>query len=449
MKQFKKLQKAGALLLACVFIFCFASCAGTNEGEYPVQLANVRFDEKPTSVVCLSDSIADILIACGYSDMITAKSEECTQEELEDVPTVGSKTNPSVKKITDMSPAVVFTDKSVAQDAVQKLKNNDLKVLNMISASNSDELSILYQNISAVMEGSTTGKQNGEKKAKSILVTMDDLQRVIPETATIPTACYLYDIKGKVASDRSFCGHLFSYANTVNVCSEDGGGQAIIDTIKISNPQYIFCDKGVKSQIENSDDFKNLKAVKTGDVYEISSNLFERQGGSITQVLSFLIETIYPEAQQSQTSENSQTQPSRSEESQAESSQPQPSKPDESQTASGQVSEQSKTESSVKITAEDTSWITEDMTFYWGLEDDNIPRIQKRLKLLGYYGEDFTDADITNYFGDMTINAYMEFERVNQLPEDNYADANDLRVLFSDKAKPKPSETQETAQPEE
>ena len=69
------------------------------DDEYPVKIAGYTFEKKPESIVCLDDSVADILIACGYADMIKARSEECTQEEIEDIQTVGKENTPDMQKI--------------------------------------------------------------------------------------------------------------------------------------------------------------------------------------------------------------------------------------------------------------------------------------------------------------------------------------------------------------
>ena len=112
---------AGALLLSG------AACSKAKQGEYPVKIAGHEVTAEPQKVVCLSDNIADILIACGYTDAIVAKTDECDQPELDGVPSVGSRNNPSYSRIESLSPDVVFADKSVSADLVKKLDDNSNK----------------------------------------------------------------------------------------------------------------------------------------------------------------------------------------------------------------------------------------------------------------------------------------------------------------------------------
>ncbi len=395
----KKILKLPAFLIAAVMLLSLCACSG-GDSEYPVKIASYTISEKPDSVVCLSDSAADIIIACGYSSVITMRSDECTQEELEGITSAGSKSDPDTSKIIEENPDVVFADKTISDEAFDELEENGIVVLRMVSASTNDELKLLYKSISAVLGGDVSGRENGESRAEAIITTMNDLQRLIPDSDTVITACYFYDADGNAASDSTFCGNLFSYANVVNVCTSDDYEEAF-DIIELSDPQYIFCDTGVKEQILADDRYADFSAVKSGNIYEIDSLEFERQGNSITEVLSYIIGVIYPELSDSSSDESSE-QESSEEESSEESS-----------------------EASVYTSFE----ITEDMVYGYGDSDDNITEIQQRLVELG-----FMDDDPTGYFGEVTLAAVEAFEEANGLDVDGELSYDDLILLFSSDA---------------
>ncbi len=104
--------------------------------------------------------------------------------------------------------------------------------------------------------------------------------------------------------------------------------------------------------------------------------------------------------------------------------------------------ESSKQENS-KVKADTSLKITDDTAFGQGDENDDIKKIQKRLKELGY-GK-FEDG-ITNYFGEMTAKAFKQFQKNNGLDDDGYAGADALRLLFSDKVKPASASSQSSQQ---
>ena len=184
----------------------------------------------------------------------------------------------------------------------------------------------------------------------------------------------------------------------------------------------------MKDKIMSDKKFKSVSAVVNGKVYEIDKNVFERQGDSMTDVLSFIIETIYPELtgkEQSSKNESSKEN-SKQENSKQENSKQENSKQENSK------QENSKQEVS-EVKADNSLKITDDMAFGQGDKDDDIKKIQKRLKTLGY--GDFKDG-ITNYFGEQTAKAFKAYQKNNGLSADGYASPEALRLLFSADVKP-------------
>lgn len=435
MEKVNKMKKLLAIAAAGALMLSAAACSAVKGKDYPVTVANYTFTQKPQTVVCLSDSVADILISCGYSDTIKGKTDECDQQELEDAVSIGSKSAPSVKKIEQLSPDVVFADKTVSQNVVESLSADGICVLNMITAEDSGELETLYSSIGAVLEGNEEGRENGTKKAQNLLVTMSDLQRAAPEPEIRPVVCYLYDENCTAATSDKFCGKLFDYANAVNAFAEapdinpmEGIGETnkYIEGLKRGDAAFIFCDKGLKEKLLANPELAGVTAVKNGAVYEIGANVFERQGCTVTETLSYIIETIYPElAPESKPEENSTEDSKPEENSKPEESAAQDSKPEENST------EESKPEESapaVKVEADDSLEITDDLFFEKGTQYDEFDKVQLRLAYLGFYNP---ENGITGYFGDLSEKAFKRFEKANGLKPNGKITRGELKLLFS------------------
>ncbi len=443
------MKKIFAFLLTAALITGCAACSTETDGEYPVKLANYTINEKPDSIVCLSDSVADIMIACGYADRITARSDECTQSELASVPSVGSKDDPDTGKILDAEPDVVFADKTISDDSRNKLKDST-NVFIMMPAQTTEDLTALYESVCAVTDGDKSGRETGKEKSKSILVTLADLQRIIPESDIVKTGCYLYDADGSAANDKTFEGKLLSYANLTNVCAVANSNTDALTKISISDPDYIFCAEGVKASIEKDSNYKDLKAVKNGNVYEIEADLIQRQGNSLPQVLSYMIETIYPDmtggntessADESNAKETSKEENSRKDSGKAENSKSEDTEKSKAESSADNSDESSETS---KVKADNSLKITDDMEYGNGEEGDDIIKIQDRLRELGYF-----DEESTGYFGDLSAIAFKAFEEANGLEADGYADNAALKLLFSAKAKPAPASSEEETSEDE
>ena len=439
------MKKIFTFLTAAALLMTTTACFNSGSDDYPVNVAGYKFDSRPDSVICLSDSVADILITCGYSDAITARSDECTQKELSNVPSVGSKSSPDASKIEKLSPDIVFTDETVSINFEERINNNDIKFMNMATAQDSNDITVLFESLSAIMEGNKKGRENGEKMASSLLITLGDLQRIVPENDIARTACYLYNTDCDAVTDNTFCGKLFEYANVINVCGGCSTNTDVLNAINRDDPEYIFCPVGVKDKIMSDKKFESLNAVKNGNVYEIDRNEFQRQGYSMADVLSFIIKTVYPELDSNESSaeeskeqsgDTSKSENSKQENSKNESSKSEGSKQEESKHESSKSEEskqeQSKHESS-EIKADTSLKITDETAFGQGDKDNDIKKIQERLKALGY--GDFKDG-ITDYFGEQTSVAFKAFQKNNGLSTDGYASPEALRLLFSADVKP-------------
>ena len=441
-------KKIVALALAAGMVLSATACNSSRSEEYPVKLANITISKAPDRVIVLSDSIADILVSCGFIKKIEGRSDECTQEEISGVKTVGSKLKPDLEKISALSPDVIFADSDMPKEQLTKLNESGFTVITFVPATSMSGISDLFGNVGAVMAGETTGREIGEERAETLSVTMDDLQRLIPESKVLVTACYLYDEKGTSLKDDTPSGKLFEYLNAVNVCKAGVADDEAFNALKLANPQYIFCDIGVKDKIMKSELFKDFSAVKNKQVYELSSELFSRQGNSLVEALTDMIEIMYPsvsinpedpikrtESSKAETSkaETSKAETSKAETSKAETSKAETSKAETSKAETSKA-ETSKAETSKattsKVKADTSLKITKDMFFEFGDIKDDIKKVQNRLEALGYFNE-----EKSGYYGEVTQKAVKAFQKANKLTQSGNCDYKTLILMFSAKAK--------------
>lgn len=410
MKKIKRILLSLLTVLSVIFAMLLTSGCSSNS-DYPVTLASYTFTSQPQSVICLNDSVADIILACGYGDKITARSDECTQEALASTHSVGSAAKPDVNEIKKLDPDVVFADKTLGEDVRLQLKNANITVITLVPACSTEELSVLYGNIGAILGGNNTGRSVGKDKAEKLSLTLSDLQRIVPESTVAITACYLYDANGTAETSDTLGGKLFDYANIINVCTTDESS-GDIEALKLSNPQYIFCDTGVKAQIESSDQFKDFKAVKDGNIFELPAKYLSRQGNSMTEALSFIIETVYEVSTASDyPKENSQNE---------ESSVPEISEPESSEPVP------------VTVKADTSLTITPDLSISLYDNTENVSILQRRLTYLGYF-----DEDITGYYGNLTGESVLKFKQNNNMTTDgNALNFEELEIMFSENAVP-------------
>ena len=106
-----------AALLLCVLLACgaFAGCSQVEEivsgvaatGEFPVEVNGVNIQSRPSRVVVLSPSLADVVLALGYETQLAGASEECSQSALQELEKVAAG---DVEAIQGLQPDLVLLD---------------------------------------------------------------------------------------------------------------------------------------------------------------------------------------------------------------------------------------------------------------------------------------------------------------------------------------------------
>lgn len=355
----------------------------SKETAYPVTVGTEKIHSKPERVLVLDDNVADILIACGYTDRIVGCSTDCTQTELADVEKYGSDINPRTDIISNAKADIIFASPDVSYEDYTKMKESGTLVLRMAQADSVDSLDILYSNICTIMSGNIEGDQLGTNCAKVITDSMKN-----SSNENIVKGCYLFDIDGKSAvTTDMYENDILKYAGVQNIATDmDFNGILPISKIQASDKQqgfafYILCEVGMKEKILQSDDFKNSNVVNKNRVIEIPSEYLTRQGNSSVEGINYIAKAI--EDNSNRTGEN--------------------------------------------LAGNYGIEIFDGMSYTLDEEDSNVLAIQQRLKDLGYLS-----IEPTGYFGESTVDAVKTFQINNELNRrDGVADKETIERLFS------------------
>lgn len=385
-------RKLIAIALIAGLMLSLVSCnslTDTSGSEYPVYVGHTTINEQPKNIVVLSDNVADILIACEYKDKIIGKSDMCDQKILDDVQSVGDKDMPSVADIIALNADLVIADENLSGAIYKQLKDKGIEVLKFVSANSDDELVALYANICSVVAGKINGKEQGTSTGLQVVKAVNNYASTLPKVEEKPTACYFFNLSNKILTEDMYQSQIITDAGAINVANNDNTNVVTVSSVINANPDYIFCDKGLKKEIKANGLFKNLKAVKTNNIYEFDDKLINRQGNSLKVDVKKFSEKMYPTL--------GQTQP----------------------IASADVASEYKIE------------ITDGMAYKQGDSSDEVRAIQVRLKDLGYW----ISEDITGYYGELTEVAINQFKQANSLDtEETGIDEQGLKVLFSSSA---------------
>lgn len=352
--------------------------------EYPVTFAHSNFQQAPGSMVVLNDSVADILIACGYTDKIVGISSECNQSELAGIDKMGDSSAPDLEAIIKAEPDLVFTDERITAEDYDAMMNKDILVYRMALRTSEEDLREFYGKISAIFEGNITGTEKGIARFEELQKQMNDIKTNLPESKTVTTACYIFDSDGNAATGKTFGNVILDYAGAINVAKDIDGARISIETLKAENPNFIFCGEGMKDIILKTAEYKSISAVKRNRVFEIPAEYMTRQGNTMITAVKQISDLLY----------NSPVVQAKS------------------------------------VAAEYNIEIFEGISYTLDEEDSYVMAIQKRLDDLGYM-----PIEPTGYFGESTAKAVEEFQVNNDTTRrDGVADEETLKLMFSTNA---------------
>lgn len=389
-----------ALGLAVLLVFTMlAGCSGGNSGagsdsstgssqpapaqqEYPITVNDVEIKEAPTSVVTLSPSLADVMTALKYETLLTGRSEDCTAEDLASLPTVGTAKNLDMDKLKELKPQLVLTEEALSESQVKELSDAGITVLVQTPATTRETFETLYTNIGSALKGGITGFTEAQEKAQNMLMTLDDINRLIPASNTPITACYLYDTTGAVVTGDTFASELMEFAGAVNVAGSSKNGKMELSALTTSNPNYIFCSSEVKEKLSNDETLSKLKAVQDGKVIVMEPELMDLQGSTIIEAVTLMAGAMYPEL----TSSSSEA------------------------ASSGNSSNPFPKGTTMKL----------------GDTGDNVTKLQQRLLELGH-----TYSEPTGTFDELTEQGVMNFQFLSDMVADGIADDALLDALYA------------------
>ncbi len=260
--------------------------------DYPVTVGNLVFEKAPDGVVVLSDNLADIILACGYEGKLSGRSDICTQEGLELLPSVGTPDSPDIGMLREMNTSLVLSDEIFDDETKQQIADLGADILVIKPASNKNELVKLYGNIASVLGGSYSGKMKAMDTFDSIQESLDSMKNEVMDKNVVSTVCYIYDIDGdqcKVAYGNDYSAELFDYAQLTNIAADDDDGFIGIDVLLRGNPDTIFCAEGVSEKLRVNEDLSSLSAVLRNRIYTLPEKYLKLQGNTCLVTVDYLI----------------------------------------------------------------------------------------------------------------------------------------------------------------
>ncbi len=298
------MKKLASLLLAALLAFALAACAKPAQKAPETDFVGAKLPQldRVERIVSLTASNTETLFALGLGDKVVGVDAYSDYPEAaQSIDKVGDFNGPNAEAIVALEPDLVLAGNKLQQEAIDQLKALGLTVV-ATEASAYDEV---FDSIALI--GAVTG---ADKQAAELIQSMQGKQAQIEKAVQgkdAPAAYYVlsYGEAGNWTSGPgSFLNAMIEKANGVCVTKDgiDGetatwmqySAEAIVD----QNPQVLIVSSmaGGLEGLREAAGFKDLDAVKNGQVFEVDAAIVERPGPRLVDGLEAVAKALHPDA---------------------------------------------------------------------------------------------------------------------------------------------------------
>ena len=264
--------------------------------EFVDDLGNkLEFEEVPKSVATLNPGMLDILVELGVN--VTGRPTIKTEmtDEVKAIQEIGNPHEPSFEQIAAVNPELLIVPPSFMQFA-STLEATGTKVAYL----NMDSIDAIKSTVEKY--GSLFGKEDSAKE----IIGEIDAKLVEGNTDSTLNALIVYGAPGTylAALDNSLYGDILAKAGGNNIASdlpalEKYPTYASLSAEKIveGNPQIIMLithadpkmvQEGFEKQMSEDAAWKNLDAVKNGQILILPSELFDNPGTQVVEAIDYM-----------------------------------------------------------------------------------------------------------------------------------------------------------------
>lgn len=259
---------------------------------------NVILAQPPDRIVALVPSVTDLILALGEGDRLVARTRYDTDPRLANLPVVGGGLDPNIESIVGLRPDLVVAWPSADQPLVGHLEAAGITVYGAGSHSLEDQVRHTLQ----------LGQLLGvSARAESLLATQDStlaqLARAVID-APVTTALYVaWHDPPMTTGPGTFVDSIMTLARARNVFHDTDGEwpQVNMEEIVARDPDVLIIpvastsDSVAIAWVDQTPGWRDLRAVRSGRVLLVDSELFSRPGPRIVEAANQLVRQLHPD----------------------------------------------------------------------------------------------------------------------------------------------------------
>ncbi len=294
-----------------ILLFSISSFFVFPEGEKEIQPAvlgtgitivdsydrTVTIEKPVVRVVSTAPSVTETIFALGMGDILKGRTDYCDYPaEAQNIPSIGSLREPDIEAIAELDPDIVIASTHFTKESLDKLNALSIPVVVLADQNSFEGTYRTIENIARLIGAEKEGKQ----MTTSMKTTVDYIKNAVKGREK-PSVYYVIgfgEYGDFTAGGDTFINQIINMAGGNNIASGIQGWSFSLEQIIDSDPDILVCSKfwNAKNLLIETNGYKDLRAVKTGNLFEIDNNMLDRQGPRLAEGLKALAEIIHPYA---------------------------------------------------------------------------------------------------------------------------------------------------------
>ena len=258
---------------------------------------SVTIEKAAMRVVSAAPSVTETIFALGKGDLLKGRTDYCDYPaEAIDVPSIGSLREPDIEAIAELNPDIVIASTHFTKESVDKLTALSIPVVILADQNSFEGAYRTIEDISRLIGAEI----EGNRIITTMRTTVDFVQNAV-RGKDKPSIYYVIgfgEYGDFTAGGDTFINQIIEMAGGNNIASGIEGWSFSLEQIVDSNPDILVCSKfwDSKDLLTETNGYKDLPAVQTGNLFEIDNNMLDRQGPRLAEGLKALAEIIHPDA---------------------------------------------------------------------------------------------------------------------------------------------------------
>jgi iron complex transport system substrate-binding protein len=257
-------------------------------------------------IVSLAPSVTESLFAIGAGNQVIGRTDYCDYPEaVTEIPTIGgfSSSSISIEKIISLEPDLVISGSTLQRETIQALDKAGIPTFVNQPAN-------LQETIDAII---LLGKISGHHEealnvAGEMRTRVDSVKKFISSIPQNQRPTVFYEVWHEplmTANDKTMVGELIEIAGGINVFAELPDQYPTISAEQLIelDPTFIIGpsshgDQMTAEVIGNREGWKNMSAVKTGQIHIVDGNIVSRASPRLIEALDSFVKILHPEIAQ-------------------------------------------------------------------------------------------------------------------------------------------------------